>query len=163
MIPLAYLFRRCLKFQVTVSITFSISRNSTFTSAHRYACVRAKSLQSCPTLCNPMDCSLPGSSVHGDSPGKNTGVCCHVLLQGTFLTHGQNPRLLRLSALAGRLFTTGTTWEALAHRYRCPPLLLPDLVHILPSPMLVALLDCSRLSCEFDIFCYKEIRWLAFQ
>ena len=30
--------------------------------------------QSCPTLCNPMNCSLPGSSVHGDSPGKNTGV-----------------------------------------------------------------------------------------
>ena len=28
--------------------------------------------QSCPTLCDPMDCSLPGSSVHGDSPGKNT-------------------------------------------------------------------------------------------
>ena len=32
---------------------------------------------SCLTLCNPMDCSLPGSSVHGDSPGKNTGVGCH--------------------------------------------------------------------------------------
>ena len=30
--------------------------------------------QSCPTLFNPVDCSLPGSSVHGDSPGKNTGV-----------------------------------------------------------------------------------------
>ena len=30
--------------------------------------------QSCLTLCNPMDCSLPGSSVHGDSPGKNTAV-----------------------------------------------------------------------------------------
>ena len=28
-------------------------------------CVPAKSLQSCLTLCNPMDCSLPGSSVHG--------------------------------------------------------------------------------------------------
>ena len=28
--------------------------------------------QSCPTLCNPMDCSLPGSSVHGESPGKST-------------------------------------------------------------------------------------------
>ena len=28
-------------------------------------CVRAQSLQSCPTLCDPMDCSLPGSSVHG--------------------------------------------------------------------------------------------------
>ena len=37
----------------------------------------AKSLQSCLTLCNPMDCSLPGSSVHADSPGKNTGVGCH--------------------------------------------------------------------------------------
>ena len=32
----------------------------------RYSvCVHAKSLQSCPTLCNPMDCSPPGSSVHG--------------------------------------------------------------------------------------------------
>ena len=30
-----------------------------------------------------MDCSPPGSSVHGDSPGKNTGVGCHVLLQGS--------------------------------------------------------------------------------
>ena len=29
-------------------------------------------IQSCPTPCNPMDCSPPGSSVHGDSPGKNT-------------------------------------------------------------------------------------------
>ena len=30
--------------------------------------------QLCPTLCNPMDCSPPGSSLHGNSPGKNTGV-----------------------------------------------------------------------------------------
>ena len=162
MIPLACLFRRCLKFQVTVSIIFSISRNSAFTSAHRYACVRAKSLQSCPTLCNPMDCRLSGSSVHGDSPGRNTGVSCYVLLQ-ILLTQGQNPCLLCLSALAGRFFTTGTTWEALAHRYRCPPLLLPDLIHILPNSMLAALLDYSHLSREFDIFCYKEIHWLAFQ
>ena len=34
--------------------------------------------QSCPTLCHPMDCSLPGSSVHGNSPGKNnwSGLPC---------------------------------------------------------------------------------------
>ena len=32
--------------------------------------------QSCPTLCNPMVCSPPGSSIHGDSPGKNTGEYC---------------------------------------------------------------------------------------
>ena len=34
-------------------------------------------LQSCPTLCDPVDCSLSGSLVHGDSPGMNTGVGCH--------------------------------------------------------------------------------------
>ena len=133
------------------------------------ACLRAKSLQSCLTLCNPMDCSPPGSSVHGilqarilawvarsssrgssqprdrihffsvscigtlplappgkpvnlscmfvshsvmsnclrlhglyparflcpwNSPCKNTGVGCHFLLQGIFLTQGLNPGLL---------------------------------------------------------------------
>ena len=35
--------------------------------------------QSCPTPSDPMDCSLPGSSVHGDVPGKNTGVGCYCL------------------------------------------------------------------------------------
>ena len=40
----------------------------------------AKSLQSCPTLCNPIDGSPPGSRPW-DSPGKNTGVGCHCLLQ----------------------------------------------------------------------------------
>ena len=43
-----------------------------------------------------MEYSLPGSSVHGISPGKNTGVGCHALLQGIFPTQGLNPRLLRL-------------------------------------------------------------------
>ena len=47
-----------------------------------------------PTLCNPMDYSLPGSSVHRDSPGKNTGVGCHALLQGIFPTKGSYPGLL---------------------------------------------------------------------
>ena len=50
-------------------------------------------IQSCLTLCNTMDCSLPGSSVHGDSPGKNARVGCHALLQGTFPTQGLNPGL----------------------------------------------------------------------
>jgi len=40
-----------------------------------------------------MDCNPPGSSVHGDSPGKNTGEGCHVLLQGIFPTQGSNPGL----------------------------------------------------------------------
>ena len=52
--------------------------------------------QLCPTLCSPMDYSLPGSSVHEDSPGKNTGVGCHALLQGTFPTQGLNQGFLCL-------------------------------------------------------------------
>ena len=49
--------------------------------------------QLCPALCHPMGCSPPGSSVHGDSPGKNTGVDCHSLLQGIFPIQGLNPGL----------------------------------------------------------------------
>ena len=56
-----------------------------------HLCVLCLVTQSCPTLCNPMDCSLPGSSVHGDSPGKNNGVGCHALLHGIFPTQGLNP------------------------------------------------------------------------
>ena len=49
--------------------------------------------QSGPTLCDPMDCSLPCSSLHEDSPGKNIGVDCHALLQGIYPTQGSNPGL----------------------------------------------------------------------
>ena len=44
----------------------------------------------CPALFDPMDCSLLVSSVHVDSPGKNTKMGCHALLQGIFL--GKKPR-----------------------------------------------------------------------
>ena len=47
--------------------------------------------QSYPTLFNLMDCSLPGASLHGDFPGKDTGVGCHALLQGILTTQGSNP------------------------------------------------------------------------
>ena len=46
-----------------------------------WRCRRAKSLQSCMTLCDPMDCGPSGSSAHGDSPGKNIGEGCHALLR----------------------------------------------------------------------------------
>ena len=48
------------------------------------------------TLCDFMDCHLPGASVHGDSPGKNARVGCHALLLEIFPTQGSNPHLLRL-------------------------------------------------------------------
>ena len=50
--------------------------------------------QSCLTIDDPMYYSPPGSSVHGDSPGKNTGVGCHAPLQGIFPTQRSNPDLL---------------------------------------------------------------------
>ena len=55
----------------------------------------AKSRQSCPIMCGPIDGSPPGSRPW-DSPGKNTGVCCQVLRQGIFLTQGWNLHLLCL-------------------------------------------------------------------
>ena len=48
------------------------------------SCVCVKSLQSCPVLCDSMDCSPPDSSVHGDSPGKNAGGVIIPFLQGIF-------------------------------------------------------------------------------
>ena len=47
------------------------------------------------TLCDSVDRSPPGSSVHGDPPGKNTGVGCLALLQGIFPIQEWNLRLLR--------------------------------------------------------------------
>ena len=61
--------------------------------------------QSCSTLCDPMDCSLWSSSVHGDSPGKNTGAGCHALLQGILPIQGSNPGLLH----SGRFFIVWDT------------------------------------------------------
>ena len=63
----------------------------------RWGCVTRKwkvLVQSFPTLFDPMDCSLPGSSCPRNSPGKNTGMGSHSFLQGIFLTQGPNLGLL---------------------------------------------------------------------
>ena len=60
---------------------------------------KSKSFQSCLTLCNHVNRSLLASSVHGDSPGKNTKVGCHFLLQGIFPTQELNPCLRHWQAL----------------------------------------------------------------
>ena len=51
---------------------------------------QCQAVLSCSTLCDPMGYSPARTSVHGDS---NTGVGCHALLQGIFLTQGLNPGL----------------------------------------------------------------------
>ena len=65
------------------------------------------------SLCNPMDYSLPGSSVHGDSPGKNTGGGGHALVQEIFPTQRLNPGFPH----CGGCFTILATWEAPAFWY----------------------------------------------
>ena len=59
---------------VTQSVLFCYS------NPNRLAAAAAKSLQSCPTLCDPID-GNPSAPCPWDSPGKNTGVGCHFLLQ----------------------------------------------------------------------------------
>ena len=67
----------------------------------------AKFLQSFPTLFYPMNSRLLCPQ---DSPGKNTGVDCHPLLQGICLTQGSNPHR-KLPALGGGFFTTSASWQ----------------------------------------------------
>ena len=69
-------------------------RGLTYIYIYIYVCVCVLVTQSCPNLCDPMDCYPPGSSVRGDSPGENTRVGCHALPQGISPTQGWNPHLL---------------------------------------------------------------------
>ena len=61
--------------------------------------------------CNPMDWSLLGSSVHEDSPGKNTRVGCHALFQGIFPTQGSHPCLLHCRQILHRWATARPSIE----------------------------------------------------
>ena len=112
-----------------------------------------KSLQLCPTFCDPMDCSPPGSSVHGDSPGKNTGVGCHALLQGSSQSRDRI-HISYVSCLGRWFFTTRGTWET-------PTLAqIPSfLIHIIvPTPTLLPGLSPSHHSLKFKwVWSFQEI------
>ena len=70
-------------------------------------------VQSCLTLCDPVECNLPDSSVHRDSPGKNTGVGCHALFQGIFPIQGSNTGLLHHRQILYWLSHRGSPKETL--------------------------------------------------
>ena len=65
-------------------------------------------MESCDSLDygHPPRCLCPW-----DSPGRNTGMCCHALLPGIFPTQWSNPGLLTSPALAGGFFITRATWD----------------------------------------------------
>ena len=65
-----------------------------WTGLWKWKKVKGLVTQSCPTLCNPMDYTLPVSSLHGILQKKNTGLGCLALLQGIFLTQELNSGLL---------------------------------------------------------------------
>ena len=75
--------------------------------------VPTKSLQSCLTLCNPRDCSPPGSSVHGILQARILEWVAMLSFRGIFLTQGSSQHLLPSPALAGRFFTTSAPGEPL--------------------------------------------------
>ena len=84
---------------VIVKIKYNTDRRSGTQPVH----VLSRSVAS--NSCGPMDCSPPRLLCPCDSLGKNSGVDCHFLLQGIFLTQGSNSSLVS-PALAGRFFIT---------------------------------------------------------
>ena len=63
----------------------------------------------CLTLCDPMDCRLIARSLcPWNSAGKNTGVGCHFLLQGIFVTQGSNPGFLHFRKILSYLSHQGS-------------------------------------------------------
>ena len=94
-------------------------------------------------LCNPMDCSPPGSSVHGDSPGKNTGLGSHSLLQRIFQTQGQDPSLLHCRQILYclshqgspyRHYPEGTIYKSAKHTMHFRALSIAVLMLVVPNP-----------------------------
>ena len=87
--------------------------------------------QVCSTLCDPMDCSPPDSSVHGDFPCKDTRVGFHALLQEIFPTQGSNSDLQHCRQILYRLLSCSfvriyaqewdcqITWQLYFQVFRC--------------------------------------------
>ena len=107
----------------------------------------------CPTLCNPIDSSLSGSSVHGEFPGKNIRVGCRALLQGIFPSQGLNSGLPHSRGF----FTIWATREALTSSQfnsvtqSCPTLCDP--------------MDCSMLGFaahhQLPKFTQTHVHWVG--
>ena len=93
-----------------------------------------------------MDCSPPGTYVHGDFPDKNTGVGCHALLQGIFPTQELNPGLPHCR----QIFTVWATREALTWFFS--PNSLPP---VFPDPAGDSSLSRLSKKALLELLCYK--------
>ena len=115
-------------------------------------CVLCLVTQSCSILCNRMDCSPPGPSIHGNSPDKNPGVGCHALLQGIFPTHDWT----QVFCTAGGFFTV---WAAT----RKAPIYILKWSEVTQScPTLCDPMNCSLpSSLVHGIFQARVLEWVA--
>ena len=86
-----------------------------------------KLAQSCPTFCDPHGLQPTMLLRPWDSPGKNTGVGCHFLLQAIFPTQGSNPGLPRCRQTLYHLSHQGSPSKAV-HTYKAVPLFLKGAV-----------------------------------
>ena len=117
---------RCRIFKTVSGIVRPVQARMSVTDWHMLPRVPCSVAQSCLTLCDSMDCRPPGSSVHGDSPGKDTGVACYALIQGIFPTQRLKPGLLRcrwilyqlshqgslhvtIDAIKGQMYSSGSS------------------------------------------------------
>ena len=99
-------------------------------------------------LCSPMGWSPPGSSVLVDSPGKNTGVGFHALLQRIFPIRDR----MQVPCIAGRFFTTWDTRQAWWHRC-CDAIFIQHVLEVVyqflaPYNYHKALTHCNK--CDFS-------------
>ena len=109
-------FRSCLLPIPNISPSFENPSSFECTPLHYSLklprlCPCAQSLQSCPTLCDPMDCGPPGSSIYGLLQGRIPEWAAIPFSRGPSCP-GTDPISLRSPALAGGFFTTSDTWEA---------------------------------------------------
>ena len=87
-------------------------------AAEEYVCMSAKSLQPCPTFCDPMDCRTRLLCPWGFSRKEDrSGLPC--LPPGDLPNPGMEPTSLTSPALAARFFTTSATCDALKNMYMC--------------------------------------------
>ena len=109
-----WFFKSSFLFSMSLSLSLSLSHTHTYPQRQQSlpcVCRRAKSLQSRPTLCDPMDCSPPGSSVHGTLQARILEWVAMPSSRGSSWPRGWTT-FLTSSALAGRFLNTSTTWEA---------------------------------------------------
>ena len=125
--------------------------------------------QLCPTLCNPMQCSLLELLCPWNSPAKNTEVCCHSLFQGIFPNQGSNSGLLQCRQIlqilhclshqgsprkekGDSIWFQGPEWVTAAKSLQsCPTLCNPiDIPRPWDSPG-----KNTRVGCHFLLQCMK--------